>query len=108
MFEVEEEVLLEIASEWEVDIDVVRQYASILLNSKFIKDEDTFYRLLVTAVNLINPISVDIVTKKQKQIHLSRKEILTTAIKDTFNEYSEEEIKEEVDNLLSIICEKRK
>ena len=108
MFELEEERLEEIANEWDVNIDTVRKYAIMLLDCSFIKDEDTFYRLLETTVNMIDPTRANKQNGILEKSTLTSKEVLTTAIKDTFNDYDDDEINNEVANMLECFKEKSK
>lgn len=106
MFQVLEERLEELASEYEINIETVRKYAIMLSNSSMVSDEETFDRMLERAVSMVEPISVDPSTNSKE--HRNVKDILTNTLKATFNDYTIGEINIEVDNMIDAVEEKRR
>lgn len=107
MFEIEEESLENLASEYDVNIDTVRDYATILLNCDLIHDEETYERVLENSVSMINPISAKPIKQEQVFERRSKRDILSKVLGVTFN-VSKEEIEDSVNKILEATEEKRR
>lgn len=75
-------------------------------NCSMTTDDETYDRMLESAVSMLNPIVIE--NMKDKIQRRSREDILAKTLKITFNDYDDEAIKAEVESMISSMEEKRR
>lgn len=108
MFEIEEELLENLADEYDVGIDTVRDYAVTLLNCELLKDEETYERVLENAVSMVNPIIAKPIKQEEVFERRSKKDILSKVLEITFIHADEDEIEDSVNKMIKLSEEKRR
>lgn len=108
MFEITEEKLLELESDYDVSTDYIKDYATMILNCSFLQDEETFYDMLESSISILSSLPKRITNKEESYKSVVRKEILTKVLTDVFINCPDNEIEIEVNTMLNSLNNKRR
>jgi hypothetical protein len=103
MFEIPEETLLDIASDYGVDIDKVNRFKELLSGSQLIGDEEELCRVLSAALDISNPIVMPEGLKMPEEMDkpLTEREILEKALIAVYDSEDPRVISADVEGMLS-------
>jgi hypothetical protein len=103
MFEITDEQLLDIASDYGVDIDKANEYKELLLKSQLIGDEEGLCRVLAAVLDNSNPpvMPEGLELPPEMNKKLSDEDILKKALLTVYDGMDESLIDEDVERMLS-------
>lgn len=108
MFEVCEEKINELESNYEVPKERILDYATMLGNCSLIQDEETYDKMLEHSISMLSSLPTRILSKEAMYRRTIRKEVLTKSLTDVLINCPDNEVDIEVETMLKSIENERK